>query len=106
MSELRRHRPRRAMVDEPPPGDTGAVRQLFDRYYRTWLDRPVPALGNRTPRAAARTKIWRVRLIEVLKQIENGAERASLAGRPAYDFQWIWQELGLQRPSSASPPVR
>lgn len=100
MNELRRHRPKKPLAEEPPPVDSGAVRQLFDRYYRTWLDRPVPALGNRTPRAAARTKIWRVRLIEVLKQIENGAERASLAGRPPYDFHWIWQELGLQRPSA------
>jgi hypothetical protein len=100
MNELRRHRPKKPMIDEPPPAETGAVRQLFDRHYRSWLDRPAPALGNRTPRAAARTKIWRVRLIELLKQFENAAERASLAGRPAYDFQWIWQELGLQRPPS------
>jgi len=100
MNELRRHRPKKPLAEEPPPPETGAVRQLFDRYYQTWLDRPLPALGNRTPRAAARTKIWSVRLIELLKQFENTAERAALAGRPSYDFEWIWQELGLQRPPS------
>jgi SEC-C motif len=97
INELRRHRPRK-MVDAPPPPETGAVRELFDRHYQNWLDRPDPALGNRTPRAAARAKLWRPRLVDLLKQMENGSERGALAGRPSYDFQWIWKELGLERP--------
>jgi hypothetical protein len=27
--------------------------------------------------------------------------RGALDGRPAYDFQWMWRELGLERPGSA-----
>ena len=66
----------------------------------TWLDRPVPALGNRTPRAAARhAGCGGRRSIDLLKQLENAAERAALTGRPAYDFRWIWQELGLNGPA-------
>ena len=63
--------------------------------------RPAPSLGNRTPRRAAQTKLWRPRLVELLKRLENGAERASLHGRPPYDFHWIWRELGIERPGSA-----
>ncbi len=99
MNALRKPRPLR-VPDEPAEADTGAVRELYDRHYHSWLDRPVPALGNRTPRVAAQTKIWRPRLIDLLKRIENGAERAALAGRPPYDFSWIWKELGLDRPAS------
>jgi hypothetical protein len=96
MNELRRM-PVQA-PPEPEEADAGAVRRLYDRHYRAWLDRPVPALGNRTPRAAAGTRIWRARLIDLLKSFENKSERAALHGRPPYHFGWIWQELGLERP--------
>jgi hypothetical protein len=99
MNELRRQRPL-VVPEEHGDVDTGPVTELYDRHYHTWLDRPVPALGNRTPRAAAQTKMWRPRLIDLLKRIENGAERAALMGRPPYDFSWIWKELGLDRPAS------
>ena len=98
MNELRKPRRPLQPIEEPAQVDTAAVRELYDRHYHTWLDRPVAALGNRTPRAAAQTKVWRPRLIDLLKQIENGSERAALAGRPPYDFSWIWKELGLERP--------
>jgi hypothetical protein len=98
LKDLRRHRSRKPLEMEPAPEPpNGAVRELFDRHYLNWLDRPDPALGNRTPRAAAQTKVWRRRLMDLLKRLENGTERASLAGRPSYDFHWIWKELGLER---------
>ena len=97
MNALRRPRPA-SLLEERLEEHTEVVRELYDRHYHTWMDRPAPALGNRTPRAAAQTKLWRPRLVDLLKQLENGAERAALAGRPAYDFGWIWKELGLERP--------
>jgi hypothetical protein len=102
MNQLRERRPMKSLENQPAV-EIGAVREMYDRHYHTWLDRPVPALGNRTPRAAAQTKIWRPRLIDLLKRIENGTERGALAGRPSYDFGWIWKELGLDRPSSDVP---
>ncbi len=72
--------------------------QFYDRHYREWLDTPVPALRGRTPRAAARLKSGRGPLIELLKQFENHAEHDRRAGRPAYDFSWLWGELGLEHP--------
>jgi len=100
MNELRRDRPKYAAAfqDEGQPvHDEAAVRELFDRHYHSWIDRPVPALGNRTPRAAARTRLWRRKVTDLLKQFENMAQRGALHGRPSYDFQWIWRELGLDR---------
>lgn len=104
MSELRSRGPRPApfVAEDLPTEAAGAVRELFDRQYRVWTDRPVPALGNRTPRAAAGTKLWRAKVVDLLKQLENAAERASTTGRPAYDFRWLWQELGLTRPGGNS----
>ena len=64
------------------------------------MDRPVPALANRTPRAAARSRLWRGKVVELLKGFENMSARGALDGRPAYDFQWMWRELGLERPGS------
>jgi hypothetical protein len=63
-----------------------------------WLDEPVPALDGRTPREAAALKSARPQLISLLKGMENLSERDRRAGRPAYDFGWMWGELGLDRP--------
>ena len=98
MQELRRTPA--APADGSPEAQGRAMRELYDRHYLLWLDRPDPELGDRTPRTAARGRLWKGRLIERLKRLENAGERAVLAGRPAYDFQWLWKELGLQRPSA------
>jgi hypothetical protein len=104
MNELRRHRPRSVSGiarEEPLIHEDGAVRELFDRHYHAWLDRPQLALANRTPRAAAGSRLWRRKVIDLLKGLENTTERGALRGQPSYDFQWIWRELGLTRPGPA-----
>ena len=61
------------------------------------------ATARHAPRRPAR--LWRAKVVDLLKQLENAAERASTTGRPAYDFRWLWQELGLARPGPVpSPP--
>ena len=54
-------------------------------------------LGNRTPRHAARLKTVRPKLITLLKDFESHSERQSRSGEIAYDFSWMWAELGLNR---------
>lgn len=100
MSELRTRgaRSSRPIAEDPPDAGNGAVRELFDRHYRSWVDRPAQALGNRTPRAAAASRLWRPKVVDALKQLENAGQRAERSGRPAYDFGWIWRELGVSRP--------
>lgn len=103
INELRRHRPKYATLEpeEPPVEEDGAVRELYDRHYHDWIDRPLLALANRTPRDAARSRLWRRKLVEMLKGFENMTQRGALHGRQPYDFRWIWRELGLERPGPA-----
>jgi hypothetical protein len=69
----------------------------LDRHYRDLLDQPIPALGNKSPRAAARTANGRAKVVDWLKTLEN--HTAKFAGSnnemATYDFSWLWAELGL-----------
>ena len=38
------------------------------------------------------------KLVALLQEFENASARDRLDGRPAYDFGWMWSELGLERP--------
>ena len=67
-------------------------------YYARWLDEPIPALGNKTPRKAAKTKKGRAQVAELLKDIENGTLKQ--AGGDAVDFSQLRRELGLESESS------
>ncbi len=89
---------------EPDPASTvpaelerEVLAQFYDQHYRSWPDVPLPALGGRTPRKAAKLKTVRPKLEALLRQLENGSERDRLAGRPAADVAWLWGELGLER---------
>ena len=73
------------------------MQQSYEKHYREWVDYPLPALGNRTPRHAARLKTVRPALIALLKQMESGSEQDRREGRPAYDFSWMWTELRIVR---------
>lgn len=88
-----RARPREEL---PPEVQAEVMTQFLDRHYREWLDQPVPALGHRTPRHAARLKTIRPRLEQLLKEIENRSERERLEGGPGYDSGWLREELGMQ----------
>jgi hypothetical protein len=92
--------------DRPPKGGRAktvsaqaadVVREVKHRHYATWADVPLPALDGRTPRHAATLKTLRPRLVELLKFMENAEARQEKG--TAYDFGWLWRELGLDRPS-------
>ena len=92
--------------DSPPPPEPNLtederrtiIHQSLDRHYRDMLDRPAPILGNKSPRAAAKTAKGRAKVIDWLKMLENSAAKS--AGRnndmATYDFAWLWAELGLK----------
>jgi hypothetical protein len=82
----------------PPAIEAQVVGEYYEKHYQAWLDEPIPALGNRTPREAARLKRVRPKLVGLLQEFENMSARERLEGRPAYDFDWMWAELGLTRP--------
>jgi hypothetical protein len=90
--------PKRKRSAEVPAEVAGPIiRAHLDRHYRETLDRPVPALGNVSPREAARSDAGRARVVDWLKDMENHAARAGDDVDPmaSYDFGWIWQELGV-----------
>lgn len=80
----------------PPEVAAEVTREHLDRHYRACLDEQFPVLDGKTPRQAARSKAGRERLVEWLKYLENGeARRASGQDQEPYDFEWMWQELGI-----------
>ncbi|MCY4626463.1 MAG: hypothetical protein OXE58_02700 [Acidobacteria bacterium] len=87
---------------EIPPEDVEDVLvPLIEGHYRQVLDEPVPMLGNRSPREAARTKKGRAEVVEWLKFIENGESQAALQqGRRPLDLSWLWAELKIPRPGA------
>jgi hypothetical protein len=85
--------PKDKMPEIPPEVQAEVLGRFYEEHYRKWLDQPVPGLGDRTPRDAAKLKTVRPKLITLLKDFESQRR----AGEPAYDFGWMWKELGLTR---------
>lgn len=94
-------RPRDAAPHEstiPSEVQAEIVHAMLDKHYRAQLDQPVPALGDVSPRAAARTAPGRRKLVAWLKYLENRTAGQKAAGDPTgdYDFGWMWAELGVE----------
>jgi hypothetical protein len=91
-------RPTREAEAIPSEVQAEVLHAFYDRHYRGWLDTPLPALKGKTPRAMAASKTGKAQVVALLKDLESHAARDRLAGRPTYDFGWMWGELGLDRP--------
>ena len=96
LAEQRARGPRPPASGLPPEEERAILRQAMDEHYRGLLDQPIPALGNVSPRRAARSAKGREKVVAWLKTLENHSAR-----RPAgdaigvYDFGWMWEELGM-----------
>ena len=82
----------------PPAVEAEIVGAYYDKHYRSWVDTALPALSGQTPREAAQSKTGRPKVVALLKDMESMSARERLTGHPAYDFGWMWGELGLDRP--------
>jgi hypothetical protein len=89
----------------PPPKPSGLspeqerdlVHQGLDDHYRRVLDEPVPALGGKSPRAAAKTPKGQEKVAVWLKTLENHMARQEPGGpMSGYDVGWMWRELGVE----------
>ncbi|TDH61589.1 hypothetical protein E2C06_15765 [Dankookia rubra] len=91
-------------TERPPPEPSGLspederalICQTLEDHYRHILDQPIPSLGGKSPRAAAKTPKGREKVVAWLKTLENhSAKRPAGHSIGEYDFGWMWQELGV-----------
>ena len=81
-----------------PDEEGAAIRQALDNHYRNVMDEQIPMLSNQTPRAAVQTLKGREKVVGWLKTLENhSASRGTGDPMGAYDFGWMWRELGLEK---------
>ena len=72
------------------------VNEVLDRHYRETLGKPVPILGGKSPRQAARSAQGRRAVANWLKGLEqSSARRAADDPMRDYDFGWMWTELNV-----------
>jgi hypothetical protein len=90
---------RRAGRLDSPPRRVDAEERLLagdfvNERMRRWLDEPHQHLGGRTPRESV-AGADRADVVRLLRQIENGAERARRRGEPGVDVSRLRNDLGL-----------
>ena len=73
------------------------VHEVLDRQYRDSLDQPVPMLGNKTPRQAAKSSASRQEVADWLEYLEKRSTHKADPKDPmaTYSFEWMWRELGV-----------
>ena len=79
-----------------PADFRAAVHEALDRQYRKTLGEPLPTLGGKSPRQAARSAEGRRAVANWLKGLEQASARCS-ADDPMrdYNFGRMWEELGV-----------
>jgi hypothetical protein len=96
MMAQQQNRPR-STSEVPPEIQTKLIHATLDKQYRALLEQAVPMLGNLTPRAAARTKSGREKLVVWLKHLENRSRQPEATDpMTTYDFTWLWRELKVE----------
>ncbi|MBB3021336.1 hypothetical protein FHR70_004432 [Microvirga lupini] len=85
--------------DLPAELQAELVHEALTAHYRKALDEPIPALGDLSPRAAAKTAVGRRKVVDWLKHIENQSKSGRQPDDPmvSYDFAWLWRDLGLEK---------
>jgi hypothetical protein len=75
-----------------------AIAGVVKRSYAHWADEPIPALNGQTPRQAMQSAAGLERVKGLLRSYQDGEVRmAAQQGRIEISYQFLWDELGLQR---------
>ncbi len=69
---------------------------VLDEYYDVWIDKPLEALENKTPRNALETKQGREKLGSILKELQSFYEEARERGEPYYNVENLRKKLRLE----------
>lgn len=97
---------KRGALPAGPPDEGGPVsgmstemmEQVYRAQYRNWADDRIPALGDKTPRQAMRTKAGREQVIGLLELYEDNERRmARQDDREPASLEFLWREIGLDR---------
>lgn len=67
-----------------PPELLELEREMRQHMLDGWIDEPIPALGNKSPRAAVRTPVGREKVERLLKDFEYRDARTPAESRPDY----------------------
>jgi hypothetical protein len=86
-----RPKPRRSGAAPESPEVRAELERMRDAQWRAWPDQPIPALGGRTPRAAARTESGRERLEALLLDFASSPPNPM-----SPDVDALRRELGLE----------
>ena len=70
---------------------------VMQKYMSAWPDKEIPALGGKTPREAVAMKAGREKVLNLIKDMENGEARKKKAGEPFMDLGPLRRELGIGR---------
>lgn len=80
--------------------DIEAMRDYLARYYRQWLDQPIPALDDQTPRQAATQPGLRNQLAAMIRAMPDPADLSTTGIALNAPRQMLLSELGLEDESS------
>ncbi len=89
--------PQQDFPEIPEDQACAIIHDKLDRHYRDLLDEPIPMLGNKSPRAAAKTASGRIKVVDWLKMVENRTAKSGdcNSAMANYSFSWLWAELGV-----------
>lgn len=83
----------------PQEAQRQIIHEFLTRHYEEWPSIPLPALKGKTPLEAAKLKSLRPKLMDILKQIEQGEARRAKRddGVQTFDVSFLWERLGIER---------
>jgi hypothetical protein len=84
----------RSPTPERTPELEALEAELARKHWDAWIDTKVPALGNRTPRQAAKTARGRERLTALLADAARAAERSPSV--VSAEIEALRRRLGLE----------
>ncbi len=71
------------------------IAKMMEKHWENWIHQSIPALGNKTPLQAIKTKDGKEMLGALLNQFERDAERKPMPGQTVETIKSIRERLGL-----------
>ena len=82
----------------PPEMLTELLEKRIRQLYADWADKPLPILGDKTPREAIETQEGLEQVKFLLHTYEHGeAQQAKAQHRAPVSYEFLWQSVGITR---------